>query len=174
MLLSKATYNNSYIHSSADGGGCHGRSRPAHQEQFGGSVFCQRTLQHADQGKRTSNRPITRHWFYPWVTATHIWKKETKRTLHTTMLLKQCTHSLGKIRKLLGLHWVFSRDINFVLTLILQFKASDAVTDDMPILSRIPNFLIVLHTQSWTQPRLMQLTGYSRCCSNNTIKRQRC
>ena len=35
MLLSKATYSGSYIHSYIDGGGCHVRCRPANQEQFG-------------------------------------------------------------------------------------------------------------------------------------------
>ena len=34
-LLSKETCSNSYIHSYTDGGGCHARCRPAHQEQFG-------------------------------------------------------------------------------------------------------------------------------------------
>ena len=34
MLLSKVTYSISYIHSCIDGGGCHARCWPAHQEQF--------------------------------------------------------------------------------------------------------------------------------------------
>ena len=38
------TYSNSYIHSYTDGGGCHEKRRPAHQEQFEGSVSCPRTL----------------------------------------------------------------------------------------------------------------------------------
>ena len=34
-----------------------------------GSVSCQRTLQHADRGKWTSDVQITRHWLCPWATA---------------------------------------------------------------------------------------------------------
>ena len=41
MLLSKATYSNSYIHSYTDGGGCHAKCWPAHQEQFGVKYFAQ-------------------------------------------------------------------------------------------------------------------------------------
>ena len=37
--LSDATDSNSYAHSYTDGGGCHVRSRPAHQEQFGVSQY---------------------------------------------------------------------------------------------------------------------------------------
>ena len=34
-----SSYHISYIHSYTDGGGCHAKCRPAHQEQFWGSVF---------------------------------------------------------------------------------------------------------------------------------------
>ena len=66
-LLSKATYSNSYIHSYIDGGGCHARCPPAHQEQFGGSVSCLRTLGHADQGNRTSDLLSHSHPLLAWV-----------------------------------------------------------------------------------------------------------
>lgn len=42
-------------HSYTDGGGCHARSRPAHQEQCWGSVSCSRPLRLADQGNLTSD-----------------------------------------------------------------------------------------------------------------------
>ena len=43
-------------HSYTDGGGCHARCRPAHQEQFG--------VQYLAQGHQTSDFLMTRHWLY--------------------------------------------------------------------------------------------------------------
>ena len=63
--LSKVTYSNSYTHSYTDGGGCHAKCRPAHYGQFWGSVSCQMTRRHADQGNQTSDLLITRWWLYP-------------------------------------------------------------------------------------------------------------
>ena len=65
--MSKGTWSNSYIHS-ADGGGCHARCRPAHQEW--GAVSCPRPLWHADQRNWTSNLLIKRCWLPLWATAT--------------------------------------------------------------------------------------------------------
>ena len=58
-----------------------------------GSVSCSRTLQHADQGNRTSNLLITKRWLCPWTTAAltaaviklfvekqDVWPHSSKRT----------------------------------------------------------------------------------------------
>ena len=46
MLLSKATYSNSHVHSYTNGGGC----RPAHQEQFGVHYLAQGHLDMQTRG----------------------------------------------------------------------------------------------------------------------------
>ena len=58
-----------HIHLFTDGSGCHARCRPAHREQFRGSVSCPRTLRRADQGNWTIVLQITRRWLYTWATA---------------------------------------------------------------------------------------------------------
>ena len=52
-----------------DDGGCHAKCWCTSRAVWG-SVSCLRTLQHAGQGNRTCDPPITRHWLYPWATAT--------------------------------------------------------------------------------------------------------
>ena len=64
----KATYSNSYIHTLMVMAAMQCVSSTS--GAVWGSVSCPRTPQHADQGKRTSNRPITRNLLlYPWATA---------------------------------------------------------------------------------------------------------
>ena len=46
------TYNNSFIHTYTDGGGCHARCQPAHQEHTGVQHLAQG---HFDMGNRTSD-----------------------------------------------------------------------------------------------------------------------
>ena len=58
-----------HIHLFTDGSGCHARCRPAHREQFRGSVSCPRTLRRADQGNWTIVLQITRRWLFTWATA---------------------------------------------------------------------------------------------------------
>ena len=55
MLLSKAIYSNSYIHSYTDGGDCHTRCRQAHQEGF--SILPKDTsaCRHGESNQRPSN-----------------------------------------------------------------------------------------------------------------------
>ena len=66
MLLSYAININSYIHAQITV--CMASMCGANSTSGAvlGSVSCPRTLQHADQGNRTSDLPITRHWLYPW------------------------------------------------------------------------------------------------------------
>ena len=57
------------IHAYTDGGGCHARCRPAHQEQFGVQYLAQGHFNMQTRGIWTSDLPVTTHWLYPWAIA---------------------------------------------------------------------------------------------------------